>query len=66
MAKNPKTNVTKLNLNTSESGSLRTTIPKFIIDSLNLSKGDLLVWDKYGSEKSPWLKVKIVADGGGV
>ncbi|GEM_PF-4509054 len=59
MPKNAKSNETILHPNTKDSDSLRTTIPKFIIDSLDLSKGDKLVWDKCGSNHNPWLKVKI-------
>ena len=36
--------ITKTNYAKSESNSLRTTIPKDIVDQLNLSHGDNIVW----------------------
>lgn len=44
MPKNPQTNITVLNSATSNSNSLRATIPAFIASQYQLRKGDALRW----------------------
>ena len=44
MSKNPRTDESILNLATSKRRSLRTTVPAFIIDQLELKQGDKFQW----------------------
>lgn len=44
MAKNIRANESVLHPATSKSGSLRTTIPAYIVSQLNLQKGDKFRW----------------------
>jgi len=58
MPKNPKATQTVLQHASGNSGSLRTTIPKFIIDTMGLAKGDMLEWRIMGLDNE---QVVIVA-----
>jgi hypothetical protein len=44
MGRNPRTDESVLNLATSNRRSLRTTVPAFIVDQLELEKGSVLRW----------------------
>ena len=44
MPKNERQNETKVNPATTTGDSLRTTIPKFIVDQFNIKPGTILVW----------------------
>lgn len=44
MAKNPETNITILSSATTNSKSLRATVPAFIASQYQLTKGDALRW----------------------
>lgn len=65
MGRNAKATESVLHPNSSKSNSLRTTIPKFIIDQLKLGSGDKVDWSIQGNGEGAWLKVKIVENNGG-
>lgn len=50
------TYITKTNYAKSDSNSLRTTIPKEIVDKLGLSQGDNLIWTLNEDKKSVCVK----------
>ena len=50
------TYITKTNYAKSDSNSLRTTIPKEIVDKLGLSQGDNLIWILNEDKKSVCVK----------
>lgn len=65
MGRNAKATESVLHPNSNKSNSLRTTIPKFIIDQLKLDSGDKVDWSIHGNGEGAWLKVKIVENNGG-
>ena len=50
MVKNPAADETVVSLATTKSKSLRTTIPAFIVSSLELKTGDFLKWKINGEQ----------------